>query len=212
MTTPLAARPKGSKKSSTRETLLKAARDALMAGEGEAEMAAIAERAGVSVGLAYHHFGSKAGLIAGVVEDFYARYTETVNARFEGASWSARERARTKAIVAFFLSEPFARTLLGPLGRSPDVVHAEAACMAAMIDLGARNIAQGQKCGELDPDMDPVIAAAFVLGGVRQCLTAGLAGVDQPDPDALGEATWRHVAHALGAIDEGENPWRRLKA
>lgn len=188
----------------TRSALLDAARAELMASEGEAEMAAIAARAGVSIGLAYHHFGSKAGLIASVVEDFYARYTDTVNARYPEPSWAARERARTKAIVAFFLSEPFARTLLGPLGRSAEVVNAEAGCMAAMIDLGARNIAQGQAGGELDAEMDPVIAAAFVLGGVRQCLTAGLAGADQPDPDALGEATWRHVAHALGAIDEGE--------
>ena len=27
----------------------------------------------VSVGLAYHHFGSKGGLIAAVVDDFYER-------------------------------------------------------------------------------------------------------------------------------------------
>ncbi len=199
MTTRLASRPKGSKKSSTREILLKAAREALMAGEGAAEMGAIAKRAGVSVGLAYHHFGSKAGLIAAVVEDFYARYTETVNARFEGASWVARERQRTAALVDFFVDEPFARTLLGPLGRSPEVVNAEAGCMAAMIELGARNIASGQQSGELDPDMDPMLAGAFVLGGVRQCLTVALVNQDQPDRQTLAAAAWRHIAHALGA-------------
>ncbi len=194
----------------TRLALLDAATAELMAGQGEAEMAAIAERAGVSVGLAYHHFGSKAGLIAAVVEDFYARYTDTVNARFEGPSWSEREFKRTQALVDFFLDEPFARTLLGPLGRSPDVVNAEAGCMAAMIDLSARNIASGQASGELDPDMDPMLAGAFVLGGVRQCLAVALAADAQPDrralaadaqPDrrALAGMAWRHIAHALGA-------------
>jgi len=193
------ARPSQRRGGKTRSALLEAARAELMASDGEAEMAAIAARAGVSVGLAYHHFGSKAGLIAAVVEDFYARYTGTVNARFAGASWAARECARTKALVDFFLDEPFARTLLGPLGRSPAVVNAEARCMAAMIDLGARNIAQGQASGELDPDMDPMLASAFVLGGVRQCLTVALAGEDQPDADALAQTAWRHIAHALGA-------------
>ncbi len=183
----------------TRRALIAAAQAELMASEGDAEMAAIAKRAGVSVGLAYHHFGSKAGLIAAVVEDFYARYTDTVNARFDGEDWSARERARTHALVDFFQDEPFARTLLGPLGRSPDVVNAEASCMAAMIDLGARNIAQGQASGELDRDMDPMLAGAFVLGGVRQCLTVALAGSDQPDRTALAASAWRHIAHALGA-------------
>ena len=185
--------------SRTRAALLDAARAELMAGEGEAEMGAIAQRAGGSVGLAYHHFGSKAGLIAAVVEDFYARYTETVNARFEGPSWSARERSRTYALIDFFLAEPFAQTLLGPLGRSPEVVNAEASCMAGMIDLGARNIAAGQASGELDPNMDPALAAAFVLGGVRQCLAIALAGEAQPDRSALADMAWRHIAHALGA-------------
>ena len=189
----------------TRRALLDAARSELMASEGEAEMAAIAERAGVSVGLAYHHFGSKAGLIAAVVEDFYARYADTVNARFDGASWSARERARTGALVDFFLDEPFARTLLGPLGRSPDVVNAEAGCMAAMIDLGARNIASGQATGELDPDMDPMLAGAFVLGGVRQCLTVALAHTDQPDRKGLVDTAWRHIAQTLGVNIRSED-------
>ena len=199
MTTKLATKPKGSKKSSTRQTLLKAAREALMAGEGAAEMGVIAKGAGVSVGLAYHHFGSKAGLIAAVVEDFYDRYTETVNARFDGASWSERERKRTVALVDFFLDDDFARTLLGPLGRSPEVVNAEASCMAGMIELGARNIAAGQASGELDAQMDPMLAGAFVLGGVRQCLTVALANSDQPDRQTLADAAWRHIAHALGA-------------
>ncbi len=199
METKLAMRPKGSKKSSTRQTLLKAARESLMAGEGAAEMGEIAKRAGVSVGLAYHHFGSKAGLIAAVVEDFYARYTETVNARFGGARWVDRERARTAALVDFFLDEPFARTLLGPLGRSPEVVNAEASCMASMVELGARNIAMGQASGELDAGMDPALAGAFVLGGVRQCLTEALVNNQNPERETLAAMAWRHIAQALGA-------------
>ena len=50
--------------------LIRAAQEELIQGRGLLEMQAVAKRAKVSVGLAYHHFGSKAGLIAAVVEAF----------------------------------------------------------------------------------------------------------------------------------------------
>jgi AcrR family transcriptional regulator len=56
-----------------RERLLCAAQEELTQGQGHLEMQAVARRARVSVGLAHHHFGSKAGLIAAVVEEFYSR-------------------------------------------------------------------------------------------------------------------------------------------
>ncbi len=57
----------------TRERLIRAAQEELIQSHGHLEMQAVAKRAQVSVGLAYHHFGSKAGLIAAVVEEFYSR-------------------------------------------------------------------------------------------------------------------------------------------
>ena len=77
--------------------------------------------------------------------------------------------------------------------------------MAAMIDLGARNIASGQATGELDPDMDPMLAGAFVLGGVRQCLTVALAHTDQPDRKGLVDTAWRHIAQTLGVEIRSED-------
>ena len=51
-------------KPGTPERLIRAAQDELIQTRGLLEMQAVAKRAKVSVGLAYHHFGSKAGLIA----------------------------------------------------------------------------------------------------------------------------------------------------
>ncbi|MCW2649733.1 MAG: hypothetical protein QOE41_3335 [Mycobacterium sp.] len=39
----------------------------------EVEVAAVARRAGVSSGLPYRHFGTRAGLPVALVEDFYCR-------------------------------------------------------------------------------------------------------------------------------------------
>ena len=60
----------------TPERLIRAAQAELIQGGGLLEMQAVARRAKVSVGLAYHHFGSKAGLIAAVVQSFYDRLEE----------------------------------------------------------------------------------------------------------------------------------------
>ena len=187
--------PRGRK---TREKLIDAARGALIDGQGAAEITDIAKRAGVSAGLAYHHFGSKDALLAAVVEEFYERYGQIANTRFRGESWAQREVQRVRAVVRFFIEDPFSRTLLGPLGRSSAVVHAEAQCMAELMARGARSIAQGQADGDLPRQADPHIAAAFGLGGLRQAITLALLEDTTPDTDQLAHAIWILIAQSLG--------------
>ncbi|VXC87879.1 TetR family transcriptional regulator [Oceanicaulis sp. 350] len=182
----------------TREKLIDAARGALIEGAGTAEITDIANRAGVSAGLAYHHFGSKDGLVAAVVEDFYDRYASIANQNFRGETWTQREVQRVRAVVRFFLEEPFTRTLFGPLGRSSSVMQAESVCMAMLIERGARNISQGQMDGDLPRQADPEIAAAFVLGGLRQCMSMALKKAANPDVDQLAHAIWILIAQSLG--------------
>ena len=182
----------------TREKLIDAARGALIEGEGAAEITDIARRAGVSAGLAYHHFGSKDGLLSAVVEEFYDRYVRVANTHFRGETWAQREAQRVQAVVRFFIDEPFTRTLFGPMGRSSAVVHAESHCMATLIARGARNIAQGQADGDLPRQADPHIAAAFVLGGLRQALSLALLDDPAPDAEQLGQAIWVLIAQSLG--------------
>ena len=198
---PTSAVPAGKRQLRTKRTrarLLEAAQGALIEGGGAAEIGAIAERAGVSAGLAYHHFGSKDGLIAAVVEDFYARYAAIANARYEGESWAEREIQRTRAGVDFLVEHPFTPTLYGALGRASAVVNVERACMADLIDAGARNIARGQADGDLPRQVDPSLAAAFVLGGTREAVAAALAGEQRPDPLGLARAVWILTASSLG--------------
>src|SRR5438046_4617250 len=86
----------------TRERLVQAAQEELIRTHGHLKMQAVAKRAQVSVGLAYHHFGSKAGLIAAVVEAFYSRLDEEVfnEACRPSESWADRERRRTAPYIA----------------------------------------------------------------------------------------------------------------
>lgn len=197
--TELATRTRSEK---SRYRLIEAARDVLMEHAGKAEIGEIAGRAGVSVGLAYHHFGSKDGLFSAVVQDFYDRYSAIANARYVGESWADREIQRTQATVFFLVREPFTATLFGPLGRSSVVVEAEAVCMANLVELGARNIAHGQADGDLPRGADVKMAAAFVLGGMRQAVTLALLVNPQPDPIQLARHVWILISRSLGLIPE----------
>jgi len=192
------AKPVSSRGRKSREKLIDAARGALIEGAGEAEIAEIAKRAGVSAGLAYHHFGSKDGLLAAVVEEFYDRYSTIANTRYRGETWSKREIQRIRAITRYLIEDPFTATLFGPLGRSSAVVNAEAACMAGLIERGALNIAQGQADGDLPRQSDPKLAAAFVLGGMRQGVSTAFLADTPPDPEALANAIWILIAQSLG--------------
>ena len=84
----------------------------------------------VSVGLAYHHFGSKAGLIAAVVEAFYSHLDEVVfkEARLPSEGWADREKRRIASYVAFHYDHPFAPLVIGALSRAPEVLDVATAC------------------------------------------------------------------------------------
>ena len=85
----------------SRRRLLDAAAAELVARDGRLEVAPVAARAGTSVGLIYRNFGSKAGLLAAVVDDFYDRYDAQVfDAPLAGLpGWAARERARLEQFL-----------------------------------------------------------------------------------------------------------------
>ncbi len=59
--------------------ILAAAEMILREGDGELEMGQVADQAGVSVGLAYHYFGSKSGMLSAIIHAFYDRYNQVAN-------------------------------------------------------------------------------------------------------------------------------------
>ncbi len=184
----------------SRRRLLEAAAAELIARGGTAEIAAVAARSGASVGLIYRHFGSKAGLIAAVVEDFYDRLDDSVlNADLTpGADWPTRERLRTRRNVAFHYAEPLAPVILSRLAREPEVAAVEARRIARHIEAAARNIRRAQKNDAIPADLDPELAAAMVLGGIRQALGVALARPVPPPQDTVADALWRFVVVAVG--------------
>lgn len=183
----------------TPERLIRAAQEELIHGQGLLEMQAVARRAKVSVGLAYHHFGSKAGLIAAVVEAFYNQLEEVAfsPSKLVSPDWAGREQERIAAYIAFHYDHPFAPFVVGALSRAAEVLDVEQAFTKRQLTAGAYNIRAGQRAGVIPGDLDPRLTIALMIGGIRQALVGALTRDHRPDRDELTDKIWRFVASAL---------------
>ena len=183
----------------TRDRLVRAAQDELVHSHGHLEMQAVAKRARVSVGLAYHHFGSKAGLIAAVVEEFYARLDDVAfkDIGRPAESWADRERRRILSYVAFHYDHPFAPLVIGALSRAPEVLDVERAFTNRQLAGGARMIEAAQRDGFVPAHLDPHLTIALMIGGIRQALICVLTSGQRPDPGKLTDDIWAFMAAAL---------------
>jgi len=183
----------------TPDRLIHAAQEELIQGNGLLEMQAVARRAKVSVGLAYHHFGSKAGLIAAVVEAFYNRLEEVAfnPASLVATDWRGRERERLAAYIAFYYEHPFAPIVVGPLSRAAEVLDVEQAFTKRQLVAGANNLRAGQRQGVVPRGFDPHLTIALMIGGIRQALMGALVRAERPDPGVLTEKIWMYIAGAL---------------
>jgi AcrR family transcriptional regulator len=163
-------------------------------------MQAVAKRAQVSVGLAYHHFGSKAGLVAAVVEAFYTQLDAAAFDGFDAHStvWAERERSRILAYVQFHYGHPLGALMVGALSRSREVQDVEAAFTDKQLVGGARMIADAQREGILPISIDPDLTIALMVGGIRQALHGALKLNPRPDEHDLADKVWDFMAAALG--------------
>ncbi|MDB5469266.1 MAG: hypothetical protein JWR84_826 [Caulobacter sp.] len=181
------------------ERLVRAAQEELIHGHGLLEMQAVARRAKASVGLAYHHFGSKAGLIAAVVEAFYNQLEDVAfsPSKLVSPDWAGREKERIAAYIAFHYGHPFAPLVVGPLSRAAEVLDVEQAFTKRQLTAGAYNLRAGQRDGVIPADLDPRLTIALLIGGIRQALIGALTSGHRPDPDELTDKIWLFVSGAL---------------
>jgi AcrR family transcriptional regulator len=191
-----------------RARIIAAALEALVEGDGEFEIADVARRAKVSVGLAYHYFGSKAGLIAVLITDFHNRHEAVVNQGVDKSlPWPVREKARLKANIDFLYSDPVAAVMTGKLSSSAEVTAIDTGRRKAMVEMAARNIAQGQRRGFVAADVDPNVAAAAIVGGIDQAVAQAISSRKRPASDQLAERLWNFIAGGL-SLEEQAAPRR----
>ena len=177
---------------------MEAARQALLEGGGDFELSDLARRAGTSIGLPYHRFGSKSGLIASIVADFYDGIWRAVNlADFAPLDWAERERERLRRVVDYLYGDPLSGLIISTLARDPEVAALEAARWSALIEVAGRNLAKAQRRGQIAADIDPALTAALINGGIRHAIGLGLATRPRRTHQAMVEEIWNFVSRAL---------------
>jgi AcrR family transcriptional regulator len=206
MAQPLARRPApaGNRPDDARTRIVAAALRELVDGDGDFEIGDVARRARVSVGLAYHYFGSKAGLISSLIEDFHDRHEAVVNQHFDSSlPWPVREKARLKASIDFLYADPVAPVVMGKLSSSAAVIAIDTGRRSAVVEMAARNIAQGQRNGFIATAIDSGVVGAAIVGGVNQAVAQAISARKRPDPDHLAEQLWGFIAGGLSLSREG---------
>ena len=202
-----AARPATRKGQATRARLLQAARELAIASGGHFEIADVARAAGVVPSLVHRYFGSKAGLVGALVDDFFDRFhAEVLELDLDAdGDWAHHERLRLEAGVRFHYAEPFAVVLYGALARDPEVARRDAARIAAVVSRAARSIRKGQKAGELPVGIDPGLAGAAMFGAMRLVMVEALTRKKRPPARQVIDALWRQVAASV-QIDPAPRP------
>ena len=94
-------------------------------------------------------------------------------------------------------SDPLAPVMMGRLSGSIEVIAMEASHRSAMIELAAANIAEGQRSGYIAAAIDRQIAAAAIIGGIRQAVAAALAARKPPPAKRVVKQLWDFIAGGL---------------
>jgi AcrR family transcriptional regulator len=202
----MSANPRKRDPSASRQRILDAAGDLLANGDGDFEMTWVARAAGVSQGLAYHHFGSKEGLLSALVHDFYDRVEEAVLlARLDDYhDWEQREQDRLRRYIEFLLADPLGFTVVTRLAGSPAVAVVEAERWDRLVTAGSRNIAEGQARGVVNAPQDPTLLASMVLGAARAAVAREFAKSKPGKPARLSRDIWAFIRSGLRLEDRHE--------
>ena len=155
----------------------------------------IAERAGVAVGSLYRYYANKEELVARLYAENYARLAaELDRAQAKERSARAKIRAMVRFICGYCDREwDLARFLL----LEQHVRLKNYANPANPVDIVYRVLAEGMASGEVRR-MEPILAAALVIGPVVQAATfrayGRLTGKLSEAADELVDAVWAAVA------------------
>lgn len=183
-----------------RQQLLDAARSELIRSNGNLALSSLTRETGLSTGALYHHFGSKAGLLASIYETFFEGLNESIaDAHLSHhAAWGTRERERTRLFVEYHFADPLALLMLQRVALDPILTELEASYIALLTQNAAINIRRGQQSGEIPTDIDADSAASYVIGGLQHGIAQQLRATPPPTPTEATDRLWRLTAGALG--------------
>ena len=144
-------------------------------------IADVARAAGVAYGLVYHYFRNKDELLESVFAEQWAILINALRAIDEGPGTAADKIAAVFGFVFdVFKTAPAAvRVLILEVTRTPHSLRAGSTreTFEQAVRLVADVVRQGQSRGELRAELDPVVAAAGLLGALELSVSAMVIGL-----------------------------------
>jgi TetR/AcrR family fatty acid metabolism transcriptional regulator len=144
-------------------------------------IADVARAAGVAYGLVYHYFRNKDELLESVFAEQWAILMNALRAIDEGPGTAAEKIAAVFGFVFdVFKTAPSAvRVLILEVTRTPHSLRAGSTreTFEQAVQLVADVVRQGQERGELRPELDPVVAAAGLLGALELSVSGMVVGL-----------------------------------
>jgi AcrR family transcriptional regulator len=189
------------RRNATRERIVDAAHTLIAhGGYREAQVAAVAARAGAATGTVYRHFPSKADLFAEVFRRASQREVDATRAAGEAAGPRAVDRLAA-AVEAFARRALRGRRLAWALLAEPvdPAVEAERLHFRhSYRDVIAEIITDGVRSGEL-PEQDVEATAAALVGAIGETMIGPLSPTaNGGDPDALIASLVNFCTRAIG--------------
>ncbi len=160
-------------------------------------IADVAKEAGVAYGLVYHYFRDKEELLESVFAEQWTIFVTALRAIADGPG-SAGEHLSSIcrfAIDVFRTAPDAARVLLLEVARAPNAFRAGSTRQTFDEALGivAGVIRRGRDGGEFRADVDPIVAAAALLGTLELTLTGMVVGLVRGSSDEEIEAVKESV-------------------
>ena len=170
-------------------------------------IADVARAAGVAYGLVYHYFRNKEELLESVFAEQWAILINALRAIDDGPGTAADKIAAVYGFVFdVFKTAPAAvRVLILEVTRTPHSLRAGSTreTFEQAVRLVADVLRQGQARGELRPELDPVVAAAALLGALELSVSGMVVGLvpaaSEEDVDRAKRAVTDMVLRGLRA-------------
>ncbi len=204
LVSPATGRPLTKRGEATRRRILEAAEQVFAEhGYHEASIVKITERAGVALGTFYLYFDSKRPVFDALVVDLNSRVRQSMTEAMVGARGRVEaERRGFEGFFRFTAQHP----ALYRVVREAEFVSPEAMRLhyERIVEGYSAGLAAAQRAGDVDPALDPEIAAWALMGmgeliGMRFLLwhrDSEGAAPQQIDPAVL-DAMMRFIANAL---------------
>lgn len=157
----------------------------------------IAKKAGVAYGLIYHYFDSKEAVLLSVFDDAWRVFVKALHQIADDGARSAPDKLANAAdflVEALRVEPTVVQVLIQEISRSERFTLPG---KREAFDVIRAIVAEGQARGELQPDVDPQIAAYLYFGALETLASSFITKKFTLTTDAEAEALKRSVRRIL---------------